>query len=59
MKGKTLSLFEKEREALAEVVPARISGRVTRIVGLVAESHGLAAPIGSQCEILTALVCRS
>ena len=52
MKGKTLSLFEKEREALAEVVPARISGRVTRIVGLVAESHGLAAPIGSQCEIV-------
>ena len=45
-------VFAREFETLEELVPARISGRITRIVGLVAESHGLAAPIGAQCEIV-------
>ncbi len=44
--------FRREAELLADIVPARISGRITRIVGLVAESLGLAAPIGAQCEII-------
>lgn len=47
-----MKVFHREYEALGEFVAARISGRITRIVGLVAESHGLAAPIGSQCEII-------
>ena len=47
-----LSPFQREFDALEEIVPARISGRITRVVGLIAESHGLAAPVGAQCEIV-------
>lgn len=44
--------FDREIAALPDIVPARISGRVTRVVGLIAESHGLSVPVGSQCEIV-------
>ena len=40
--------FDREIAALPDIVPARISGRVTRVVGLIAESHGLSVPVGSQ-----------
>ena len=44
-------IFGRERGLLAELNPAGISGEITRVVGLVAESQGLAAPVGAQCEI--------
>lgn len=47
-----MRVFQEEFEFLRDFVPARISGRITRVVGLIAESHGLAAPIGAQCEIV-------
>jgi len=48
-------IFEREIEILRDMTPAAICGEITRVVGLVAESQGLTAPVGSQCEI----ICRS
>ncbi len=44
-------IFDRERSLLEELNVAGISGEITRVVGLVAESQGLAAPVGAQCEI--------
>jgi FliI/YscN family ATPase len=43
--------FQPYLEAVASLDPARISGRVRRVVGLVAECEGLSAPVGAVCEI--------
>ena len=43
--------FQPYLEAVAGLDPARISGRVRRVVGLVAECEGLSAPVGAVCEI--------
>ena len=52
MSKRKSGIFDREEGVLRDVVPARISGRVTRVVGLIAESHGLSAPVGAQCEIV-------
>ncbi len=44
--------FQSELDALEEVIPARITGRISRVVGLIAESQGLPAPVGARCEII-------
>ncbi len=44
--------FRRQRDVLSDLNPARIVGEVTRVVGLVAECQGLAAPVGAQCRIL-------
>jgi flagellum-specific ATP synthase len=46
-------IFERERDLLHGLEAATISGEITRVVGLVAESRGLTVPVGSQCEIMT------
>ncbi|MBN1421131.1 MAG: FliI/YscN family ATPase [Planctomycetes bacterium] len=43
--------FDRERVALEALEPARVSGRVTRVVGLLAEAEGLSVPVGGQCVI--------
>ncbi len=43
--------FLRYGERLRAIEPARVTGRVRRVVGLVAEIEGLAMPIGGQCEI--------
>lgn len=52
MKHPEPTYFSHEIRALDEVIPARITGRISRVVGLVAESQGLPAPVGARCEIL-------
>ncbi len=42
-------------ETVRSLAPVRVSGQVHRLLGAVAESRGLFAPVGGQCEIL----CRS
>lgn len=44
-------IFAREREILDGLKPAEISGEVSRLVGLAAESRGLKAPVGAQVEI--------
>jgi len=44
-------MFRREREVLEGLNPARVCGEISRVVGLAAESHGLVAPVGAQCEI--------
>ncbi len=46
--------LERVRRVLAEVEPARLSGRVKEVVGLVVQAEGLAVPVGAACEIRTA-----
>ncbi len=50
--GSDPGFFHREIEILGELLPAKIFGRITQVVGMIAESHGLAAPIGAQCEII-------
>lgn len=45
------SLFENALARLDAALPARITGRVAQIVGLVVECEGLNAPIGATCTI--------
>lgn len=40
------------REHVAETTPVQVSGRLTRINGLVMEAAGLRLPLGSGCQIL-------
>jgi len=37
---------------LAEISPARVSGRVTDVIGLTIEATGPCAPVGSLCEVI-------
>lgn len=48
-------VLEPYLESLAGLDPARISGRVRRVAGLVAECEGLAAPVGAVCAIRPAV----
>ena len=38
---------------LEQMRPARTYGKVSKVVGLVAEGRGIKAPIGSVCELLS------
>ncbi len=44
-------MFERYTQALADLEPARILGRVRQAVGLVVHVEGLALPVGALCEI--------
>ncbi|MBI4569860.1 MAG: EscN/YscN/HrcN family type III secretion system ATPase, partial [Planctomycetes bacterium] len=43
--------FQKQIEKLKEVTPLRVSGQVSRIVGLMVECEGLSVPVGALCEV--------
>ena len=45
--------LQRAAEILRDLHTGEVSGEITRVVGLVAESHGLRAPVGAQCEIRT------
>lgn len=40
-------------EALSGLRPARLYGKVSKVVGLIAEGRGIKAPVGSVCELLS------
>ncbi len=46
-----LSLFAKKERRLPHILPARVTARVRRVVGLVVETSGLPVPVGSLCAI--------
>ena len=43
--------WEQYFETLSAVDPARVTGRVRRVTGLIAECEGLSAPVGAVCAI--------
>jgi len=45
-------IFAEEEALLQDIIPRRVEGKVTEIVGLVIKCRGLAVPVGSICEIL-------
>ena len=45
------SVFAKKQAALGHVLPARVTARVRRVVGLVVETSGLPVPVGSLCRV--------
>ncbi|MBI3099745.1 MAG: FliI/YscN family ATPase [Planctomycetes bacterium] len=45
------NVFARENAVLEAVVPYRITGQVSRVVGYVVECLGLSVPVGSQLEI--------
>ncbi len=47
----TTSLFAEKERFLPGVLPARITGRVRRVVGLIIETSSLSVPVGSLCVI--------
>ncbi|MBI2900636.1 MAG: FliI/YscN family ATPase [Planctomycetes bacterium] len=46
-----MALFDKYHAILGETEPARRTGQVRQVVGLVAECEGLSIPVGALCEI--------
>ena len=44
-------LFERENSLLEEMTPVVITGKVSKVVGLVAECEEFNCPVGSQCVI--------
>ncbi len=44
--------LEGTRQLLAGLHPAQAYGKVTKVVGLVAEGRGIKAPLGSVCQLL-------
>ncbi|MDR1534732.1 MAG: FliI/YscN family ATPase [Planctomycetota bacterium] len=53
------SLFEHRRRRLANILPARVGGRVRRVTGLIAETTPLPLPVGSLCRIHSRLYRRA
>ncbi|MDR0361679.1 MAG: FliI/YscN family ATPase [Planctomycetota bacterium] len=47
----SVSMYEYKRQRLANILPARVSGRVRRVTGLVVETTPLPLPVGSLCRI--------
>lgn len=45
------ALFDNALATLDTALPARLTGRVTQIVGLVIECEGLSVPVGASCTI--------
>jgi flagellum-specific ATP synthase len=45
------SIFQQKLAELPQILPARVSARVRRVVGLVVETSALPVPVGSLCEI--------
>lgn len=46
-----LDFMATARQAAAQSTPLEISGRLTRLAGLVLEAQGLKVPVGSQCVV--------
>jgi flagellum-specific ATP synthase len=46
-----MPLLERVYEALDEINPLRVYGKVSRVVGIVIEGHGPAASVGTLCDI--------
>ncbi len=51
----TVSMFEYKRRRLPNILPAKVSGRVRRVTGLVVETTPLPLPVGSLCFIYSRL----
>ncbi len=49
------TIFEYKRRRLANILPAKVSGRVRRVTGLVVETTPLPLPVGSLCYIYSRL----
>ncbi len=49
----TASIYEYKRRRLANVIPAKVAGRVRRVTGLVVETTRLPLPVGSLCNIFS------
>lgn len=45
------SMFEYKRRRLANILPAKVTGRVRRVTGLVVETSPMPLPVGSLCHI--------
>ena len=48
-------MFEYKRRRLPNILPAKVSGRVRRVTGLIVETTPLALPVGSLCYIFSRL----
>lgn len=51
----SVSMFEYKRRRLEHILPAKVSGRVRRVTGLVVETTPLPLPVGSLCYIYSRL----
>lgn len=49
------SVFAEKEAILPGILPARVTGRVNRVVGLVVETTRLPVPVGSLCRITSSL----
>ncbi len=49
------SMFEYKRRRLPNILPARVSGRVRRVTGLIVETTPMPLPVGSLCHIFSRL----
>ncbi len=46
-----MTVFRRAIESVRDLDPVRVTGRVRRVVGLVAEAEGLPLPVGGACRI--------
>ncbi|MDR2391785.1 MAG: EscN/YscN/HrcN family type III secretion system ATPase, partial [Planctomycetota bacterium] len=51
----SVSMFEYKRLRLPHILPAKVSGRVRRVTGLIVETTPLPLPVGSLCHIYSRL----
>ncbi|MDR1613426.1 MAG: FliI/YscN family ATPase [Planctomycetota bacterium] len=51
----SVSMYEYKRRRLANILPAKVSGRVRRVTGLVVETTPLPLPVGSLCRVFSRL----
>ncbi|MCD8350936.1 MAG: FliI/YscN family ATPase [Planctomycetaceae bacterium] len=51
----SVSTYEYKRRRLANILPARVAGRVRRVTGLIVETTPLPLPVGSLCYIFSRL----
>jgi flagellum-specific ATP synthase len=46
-----MALYDRQFEALRQIQPVGITGRIDSVTGLIASARGLNCPVGSRCEI--------
>ncbi|MCL2000655.1 MAG: FliI/YscN family ATPase [Planctomycetes bacterium] len=51
----SVSMFEYKRRRLTNILPAKVSGRVRRVTGLIIETTPLSLPVGSLCHVFSRL----
>ncbi len=49
------SMFEYKRKRIANILPAKVAGKVRRVTGLIVETSPLPLPVGSLCNIYARL----